>query len=539
MRGKFVLGSVLTLALIGIIYYLWWKPVIWFLIPVVPVILVGLHDLFQTKHSILRMYPVIGHGRFFADMLRPKIYQYFVEPDYDGRPFNRIMRTVIYARSKNELDTMPFGTQFNVYSEGYEWINHSIAALDAHKMDMDPRVEIGNSTCAKPYSASIFNVSAMSFGSLSKNAILALNGGARLGSFAHNTGEGGIAPYHLNPGGDLIWQIGTGYFGCRDDKGNFSPQRFREKAMVDNVKMIELKLSQGAKPGHGGILPAKKVTREIADIRHIEMGKDVISPPCHTAFSSPTGLLEFLAELRELSGGKPVGFKLCIGHQAEFLSICKAMIDTGIRPDFITVDGGEGGTGAAPVEFSNSVGMPFKDGVAFAYNALEGFDLKKDIKIISSGKIVTGAHIFRALALGADLCYSARAMMMAMGCIQALVCNTNKCPTGVATQDPDRIKALHVEDKEQRVFNYHRETVQAFVELQAASGMSNHDQINRSHVYRRIVMNRHERYDEIYPYIPTGCLLNESTFPERWKFDMSLADTSQFLVHQPLRKLHL
>ena len=539
MRTRFIVGSILILAFIAIVYFLWWEPVVWSLILVVPLVTLGLHDIIQKERSILRLYPIVGHGRFIADRLRPKIYQYFVEPDYDGRPINRIMRSVIYSRSKNELDTAPFGTQYDVYAEGYEWFNHSIAALDAHQMNMDPRVTIGGDSCAQPYDASIFNVSAMSFGSLSKRAIMALNGGAKLGNFAHNTGEGGISPYHSDPGGDLIWQIGTGYFGCRDASGNFSQERFANKANADNVKMIELKLSQGAKPGHGGILPAKKVTKEIAEIRHIEMGKDVISPPYHTAFTTPTGLIEFIGQLRELSGGKPVGFKLCIGHKAEFLSICKAMIETGIKPDFISVDGGEGGTGAAPVEFSNSVGMPFKEGVAFVYNALEGFDLKKDIKIIASGKIITGAHIFRALALGADLCYSARAMMMAMGCIQALECNSNKCPTGIATQDKGRMKALVVEDKEKRVFNYHRETVQAFVELLAASGMPNPDQINRSHVYRRIVMDRHERYDEIYPYIPNGCLLHASSVPDDWKFDMSLADTSQFMVHQPLRKLHL
>ena len=539
MRTKFVAGSVLILAMILAISELWWPPAVWALVIVGPLIILGLHDLIQKKHAILRLYPIVGHGRYLADWMRPKIYQYFVEPDYDGRPFNRIIRSVIYARAKDELDTSPFGTQFDVYAEGYEWVNHSIAALDAHAMDMDPRVTIGGPACTQPYSASMLNISAMSFGSLSKNAILALNGGASKGNFAHNTGEGGISPYHIQPGGDLIWQIGTGYFGCRSKDGSFNPELFREKAALPNVKMVELKLSQGAKPGHGGILPAKKVTREIAEIRHVNMGEDVLSPPFHTAFDSPLGLLNFIAQLRELAGGKPVGFKLCIGHKAEFLSICKAMVESGIKPDFISVDGGEGGTGAAPVEFSNSVGMPFKEGVAFAYNALEGFGLKEDIKIIASGKIATGLHIFRALALGADLCNSARAMMMAVGCIQALECNTNKCPTGVATQDKARMKALVVSDKTERVYNYHRETMKGFVELMAASGMPNPDQINRSHVFRRIIMNRHERYDEIYPYIPKGCLLNDETVPEKWQFDMQLADPNRFMVHQPLERLHL
>ncbi|MDX1409562.1 MAG: FMN-binding glutamate synthase family protein, partial [Saprospiraceae bacterium] len=308
---------------------------------------------------------------------------------------------------------------------------------------------------------------------------------------------------------------------------------------ADNVKMIELKLSQGAKPGHGGILPAKKVTPEIAAIRNIEPYRDVLSPPYHKEFNTPTGLLTLIQRMRELSGGKPVGFKLCIGHRAEFLSICKAMVETGIRPDFISIDGGEGGTGAAPLEFSDSVGMPFKEGLAFAYNALEGFDLKQEIKIIAAGKIVSGFHIFRALALGADVCYSARAMMMALGCIQALECNKNTCPTGVATQDEARIKGLVVSDKKVRVANYHRDTVESFVELMGASGISNPDQINRSHVYRRIVMNRHERYDQIYPYIPRGCLLHSETVPDHWKFDMSLSSADEFMLRQPLRKLHL
>ena len=539
MRTKFVLGSILTIAAIFLIAHYLWQPALWFLILVIPPILVGFYDMVQKKHALLRIYPLVGHGRYIADWLHPKIYQYFVEPDYDGRPFSRIFRTIIYQRAKNVRDTHPFGTQFDVYAEGYEWMNHSIAALDPHTLNMDPRVKIGGPDCTQPYSASLLNVSAMSFGSLSKNAILSLNGGAKLGNFAHNTGEGGVSPYHSGPGGDLIYQVGTGYFGCRARDGNFDPELFRKQASLPNIKMIEIKLSQGAKPGHGGILPGKKVTAEIAEIRHIEKGKDVISPPYHKAFNSPVGLLHFVKQLGELSDGKPIGFKLCIGHQAEFLSICKAMVQTGIKPDFITTDGGEGGTGAAPLEFSNSVGMPFKEGVSFVYNALEGFGLKKDIKIIASGKIITGFHIFRSLALGADLCNSARAMMMALGCIQALECNSNTCPTGVATQDPGRVKALAVSDKTQRVYHYHLETVHSFVELMAASGITDPDQINRSHVNQRIVMNRHERYDQIYPYLKNGCLLNEDTIPDNWRYDMSLANPETFMIHQPLEKLHL
>jgi len=539
MRTKFTLGSILTLTAIILIAHYLWKPALWFLILVIPSILVGIYDMVQKKHALLRIYPLVGHGRYIADWLHPKIYQYFVEPDYDGRPFSRIFRSIIYQRAKHVRDTHPFGTQFDVYAEGYEWMNHSIAALDSHTLNNDPRVTIGGPDCKQPYDASLLNVSAMSFGSLSKNAILSLNGGAKLGNFAHNTGEGGISPYHNKPGGDLIYQIGTGYFGCCTPDGNFDPDLFRIKAAASNVKMIEIKLSQGAKPGHGGILPGAKATAEIAAIRHIEIGKDVISPPYHKAFNSPVGLLHFVRQLRELSDGKPIGFKLCIGHQAEFLSICKAMVQTGIKPDFITTDGGEGGTGAAPLEFSNSVGMPFKEGVSFVYNALAGFDLKKDIKIIASGKVITGFHMFRALALGADLCNSARAMMMALGCIQALECNSNTCPTGVATQDPGRVKALDVSDKTQRVYHYHCETVRSFVELMAASGITDPDQINRSHVHRRIVMNRHERYDQIYPYLQRGCLLRDDSIPVDWKMDMSLADPDHFMIHQPLEKLHL
>ncbi len=500
---------------------------------------VTLYDIFQNKHAITKNFPLLGRSRFIAEWLRPKLYQYFIEPDTDGRPFNRIDRSLIYARAKNEVGTTPFGTQLNVYKEGYEWMNHSIAAIDHHDIEADQRVEIGGPDCKQPYSCSLFNVAAMSFGSLSKNAVMALNGGAAIGGFAHNTGEGGISPYHDKFEGDLIYQIGTGYFGCRSEEGGFSPELYKERTSAPNVKMIELKLSQGAKPGHGGILPAKKVTEEISRIRNVKMGEDVLSPPYHKAFKTPIELMHLMKQMRDLSGGKPVGFKLCIGHKAEFLSLCKAMLKTGITPDFITVDGGEGGTGAAPVEFSNAVGMPFKEGLAFAYNALEGFGLKTKIKIMTSGKIVSGFHMFRALALGADACYSARAMMMAVGCIQALECNKNTCPTGVATQKEHLVKGLDVTDKKHRVAQYHKETVKAFVELMGASGINNANRINRSHVYRRVDPTHVERYDEIYPYIRRGCLLSPDTIPDNWKSDMELSDPNTFLTNQPLEKWHL
>jgi glutamate synthase domain-containing protein 2 len=368
----------------------------------------------------------------------------------------------------------------------------------------------------------------MSFGSLSKNAVMALNGGAAIGEFAHNTGEGGISEYHDKYNGDLIYQIGTGYFGCRTKDGNFSDELYIKRTKEPNVKMIEIKLSQGAKPGHGGILPAKKATPEIAAIRNIEPYKAVLSPPYHKAFNTPIGLIKFIGKCQELSGGKPVGFKLCVGHKSEFIAICKAMLETGIKPDFISVDGGEGGTGAAPLEFSNSVGMPFIEGLTFVYNTLIGFNLKKEITLIASGKIVSGFHIFRAISLGADACYSARAMMMAVGCIQALECNHNTCPTGVATQDPKLMKGLDVNDKKVRVASYHKETVKSFVELMAACGIDNPDKINRSHVNRRVDNNNVKTYNQIFPYISEGCLLEKSQIPEDWKTDMALADPQSF-----------
>lgn len=538
MRAIFIWFSIAFLILVAILSYYIHLGFLGLLVLGLPIMGVGIFDMVQKKHAIMRNFPLVGRSRYILEWFRPKIYQYFVEPDHDGRPFSRINRSMIYSRAKEETSTTPFGTQLNVYDESYEWMNHSIAAIDPHLLDFDPRVVIGGPACTKPYSASLFNVSAMSFGSLSKNAILALNGGARIGNFAHNTGEGGISPYHMDPGGDIIYQVGTGYFGCRTSDGNFDAELFKERTASDNVKMVELKLSQGAKPGHGGILPGKKATAEIAKIRNIEQGKDVLSPPFHRAFTGPVGLLNLIQQMRELSGGKPIGFKLCIGHKAEFLSICKAMVKTGIMPDFISIDGGEGGTGAAPVEFSNSVGMPYKDGLAFAYNALEGFGIKNHIKLLAAGKIVSGFDIYRALALGADACYSARAMMMALGCIQALECNRNTCPVGVATQEESLVKGLVVEQKEVRVANYHKETVKSFVELMGASGIMDHDQINRSYIYSRISVDLVERYDQKYPYIAKNCLLNEETIPKDFELHMKLADEKVFMKQSILEKEH-
>lgn len=397
-------------------------------------------------------------------------------------------------------------------------------------MDHSPRIRFGGKECQQPYDMSVLNVSAMSFGSLSKNAILSLNAGAKIGGFAHNTGEGGLSPYHLQPGGDIIWQIGTGYFGARTEDGNFSDEAFKTNAIKPNVKMIEIKLSQGAKPGHGGILPASKNTPEIAAIRLVKPGTTVFSPPFHSAFSTPKELVLFIKRLRDLSGGKPIGFKLCVGRKSEFLSICKAMVALKTYPDFITVDGGEGGTGAAPPEFTNSVGMPLLDALAFVDNALRGFGIRNEMKLIASGKILSGFHMVRAMALGADTCNCARAMMMALGCIQALECNKNTCPTGVATQDPYYMKGLVVEDKKQRVANYHKNTVESFVELIGAAGIENPDKINRTHVYRRVFMNLVKTYEEIYPTIPDGCLLEGGDVPFDYEDYMKRASVESFEV---------
>ncbi len=508
VREAFIIISIVTLAIIGSISMVW-KPILWSLFLFGSLILLGVSDILQKKHTIKKNFPIIGHGRYLLEKIRPEIMQYFVETDTDGAPINRMFRSLIYQRAKKVNDTTPFGTQMDVYRAGYEWLDHSLYAVNHKDVNPHPRVIVGDLDCKKPYNASLLNISAMSFGSLSKNAVLALNKGAKKGDFAHNTGEGGISPYHLEHGGDLIWQIGTGYFGCRTHDGGFCPDTFAEKATMDNVKMIEIKLSQGAKPGHGGILPASKNTEEIAKIRDVQPHTDVNSPPSHSVFSSPEGLMDFIKLLREKSEGKPIGFKLCIGKKQEFIDICKAMIATGIKPDFITVDGGEGGTGAAPIEFSNSIGMPLRDGLAFVYNILVGFDLKKDIKLIASGKIFTGFHIARVLALGADMVNSARAMMLAVGCIQARECNTNTCPVGVATQNKSLMKGLDVDDKAERVTNFHHITLHSFSELIAAAGISKPNDLNRSHLNRRVNMNTVLKYNEIYPYITERSLLQK------------------------------
>lgn len=499
------ISFVVIVAIGGLAYFLsvnW----LWLLLLFGPIIILGITNVVQDKQTIKKNFPVIGNFRYALEKIRPEIMQYFVETDTEGRPFNRLLRSVVYRRAKKVNDTVPFGTQMDVYKAGYEWMDHSIYAHHTKYFQKQPRVLVGGPDCKQPYLASILNVSAMSYGSLSKNAVAALSKGAKQNKFALNTGEGGISPYH-EMGGDIIYQIGTGYFGCRSKDGGFSREEFVKKASKESVKMIEVKISQGAKPGHGGILPAIKNTPEIAEIRGVEPHTDVHSPPHHSTFSTPMELCNWIKELRDLSNGKPIGFKMCIGKKSEFVDICLAMIESGIKPDFIVVDGGEGGTGAAPLEFSNSLGMPLRDALAFVSNTLVGFDLKKDIKIIASGKIITGFHIARAIALGADLVYSARAMMMAIGCIQALQCNSNTCPVGVATQNKHLMKGLDVDNKAERVANYHHETLVSFVELTAAAGLYEPSEIRREHINRRVSMNKAMKYSEIFPYIGKGSLL--------------------------------
>ncbi len=529
MRKIFVFGSIATIILITMLAQ--HNPQAWWLFAIAgPLIALGIADMTQTKHTIRSNFPVVGWGRYLMEDLRPKLYQYFIESDTNGRPFNRVERSLVYQRAKDVRDTVPFGTQKDVYAIGYEWTNHSIGALDHHKLNQDPRVTIGGKE-SKPYSASILNISAMSYGSLSNNAVEALNKGAKLGDFAHNTGEGGVSPYHLKHGGDLIWQIGTGYFGCRAQNGDFCPQRYADTVKQESIKMVELKLSQGAKPGHGGILPAVKNTPEIAKIRMVEPHTTIASPPFHRAFNSPTSLLEFIQQLREVSGGKPVGFKLCLGQPAEFLSICQAMLETGIKPDFITVDGGEGGTGAAPVEFSNSVGMPYKEGLAFIHDALTGYNLRQDITLTASGRIISAFDIFRALALGADTVNSARGMMLALGCIQALQCNSNECPVGVTTHKKDLVKGLDVTDKGARTYNFHKGTIDNFLQLLAAAGLEDPSDISRKLIYRRVEYDLIKRFDQLYPGIPEGSLL-EKNWPTPFVPYQDLISTSSFAPHQ-------
>jgi glutamate synthase domain-containing protein 2 len=469
----------------------------WFLalIAGLPLLCLAIANIRQTKHAILRNFPVIGYLRYMLETIRPEIRQYFIESDLDGKPFNRRQRSIVYQRAKNERQTVAFGMQTNPNDPGYEWVAHSVYPVTLQEENL--RVWIGNHLCMQPYHASILNIGAMSFGALSKTAITALNEGAKLGGFAHNTGEGGISNYHLK-GGDLIWQIGTGYFGCRDNNGRFHPMAFRKNALLPQVKMIELKLSQGAKPGHGGILPATKNTAEIAAIRQVDPGTTVDSPAKHREFDSPEGLVQFLQLLRELSGGKPVGFKICVGDKLEFIDICKAIRLTGYVPDFISVDGGEGGTGAAPLEFTDHLGMPLFEALTFVKQTLDDFGLSGDIKILAAGKIITGFDVLKALSLGASACYSARGMMFALGCIQALICDSGRCPVGVATQNPALYNGLDPANKGVRVFNFHHNTIKATREMMEACGFKDVHKISPSKFFRRTDEQTMLSFEEIY-----------------------------------------
>ncbi|MFT6850235.1 MAG: glutamate synthase domain-containing protein 2 [Sphingobacteriales bacterium] len=475
MRNLFFFILIIGTLILGFFSFLWpawfWAFLFW-----VPLCIWGLYDVFQPRHSILRNFPLLGNMRWILESIAPEIQQYFIERTTDGKPFSRNQRSLAYRRSKNVSDTTPFGTQLELNNATYEGLRHSIFPTEI--MEKPPKVLIGEGQCAQPYHSSIFNISAMSFGALSNNAIMALNRGAEKGHFSHNTGEGGISSYHIEGGGDLVWQIGTGYFGCRAADGTFSPEKYKVNANRPSVKMIELKLSQGAKPGHGGVLPGTKNTPEIAEIRGIEPYETVLSPPGHRAFLNFQGMLNFIDELRELSGGKPVGIKLCIGKTEEFTELCDVMKETGQYPDFITVDGAEGGTGAAPLEFSDAVGLPLEPALIFVSETLKRYDLKQKIKIIAGGKVISASNLLKMLALGANICNSARGFMFSLGCIQALRCNTNDCPAGVATQDKMLVRGLVVTDKSERVYHFHRNTIHAAMELMAACGKSHLEEVD-------------------------------------------------------------
>ena len=479
----------------------------------------GWRDSRQSRHSILRNYPVIGHLRFLLEFIRPEIRQYFIEGDRDAAPFSRQQRSLVYQRAKGESDKRPFGTQLDVQAEGYEWINHSLQPTVIEGHDFRVSIGDGGTSCTQPYSASLFNISAMSFGALSANAILALNAGAKKGGFAHDTGEGSISVHHRVHGGDLIWEIGSGYFGCRDAQGRFSEERFVENACDPQVKMIEIKLSQGAKPGHGGVLPGPKVTAEIAQARGVPVGSDCVSPASHSAFSTPREMMQFIDHLRQLSGGKPVGFKLCIGHPWEWFAICKAMLETGLLPDFIVVDGAEGGTGAAPLEFTDHIGSPVQEGLLMVHNTLTGLDLRHRIRLGSAGKVVSAFDIARMLALGADWCNAARGFMFALGCIQAQACHTGHCPTGVTTQDPVRQRALVVPDKAERVYRFHQGTLEALKELMQAAGLNHPGEFEPSHIVRRSGRGV-TLLSQSLTLVKRGALLRAELGDEPWPFDL-------------------
>ncbi len=506
-----------VLLLVSLPLALRWHGWTWVAAAALVLVLIGSWDLLQTRSTLRRNYPLLAHFRYGLESIGPEIRQYFVEADTDRAPFSRQQRALVYRRSKNVMDVLPFGTLQDAYATDYEWINHSLAPT--HIADHDFRITVGPDT-AQPYRASVFNISAMSFGSLSANAIRALNEGARRGGFYHDTGEGSISPYHLEHGGDLVWELGSGYFGCRDANGRFDPVRFAEQAARPQVKMIEVKLSQGAKPGHGGVLPAAKVSAEIAATRGVPMGADCVSPSSHTEFETPLGLLQFVARLRELSGGKPVGFKLAIGHPWEWFGIAKAMQQSGLLPDFIVVDGSEGGTGAAPVEFMDHIGVPMHEALMLVHNTLVGLDLRDRIRLAGAGRITSAFDIARTLAMGADWCNAGRGFMFALGCIQSLSCHNDRCPTGIATQDPARWRNLDPADKATRVYQFHLNTVRALRDLLCAAGLNDPAELGPEHILRRVSPTEIRSLSALYRFLQPGELLHgvpeHAVFREFW-----------------------
>lgn len=485
-------------------------------------------DLIQKKHAILRNYPVVGHMRYLLEELRPELQQYFIERNWDGRPFDRDTRTLVYERSKGTNAELSFGTERDVYQPGYEYLVHSTVPLD--EPEQPPRVLVGGPDCAKPYSMALVNVSAMSFGALSANAIRALNKGAAMGGFAHDTGEGGLSKYHEENGGDLVWEIGSGYFGTRTEDGYFDEAQFRDKANRDQVKCVSIKLSQGAKPGIGGVLPGAKVTSQIAEVRGVPEGQKCVSPASHSAFSTPVELIEFIARLREATGGKPTGFKLCVGSRRDVLAICKAILQVGTAPDFIIVDGSEGGTAAAPLEYEDHVGMPLTDGLMTMHNALVGTGLRDKIRIGASGKIVGGSDVVKRLIQGADYTNSARAMMMAVGCIQSQKCHTDKCPTGVATQNERRSRALDVGDKSMRVKRYQEATVTQAVTMMSSLGARSPEELSPHMLRRNVDFGNQQSYYELYEWLSPGQLLAGA--PATWIDDWDTASADRFVPHR-------
>lgn len=488
---------------------------------------VGFHDLFISTRNLNKLYPVVAYIRYFLESFRVEIQQYFIANDTEEKPFNREQRSLVYQRAKNIGDTIAFGTQRDLLETNYLSIWHSMHPVEV--TNEAKRIAIGGPECTKPYLSSYLNISAMSFGALSSNAIEALNYGAKKGGFSHNTGEGGISPYHLKHGGDLVWQLGTGLFGCRLGNGRFDPEKFKVKAAYPSVKMIEIKLSQGAKPGHGGVLPKEKITDEIAEIRGVSKDQDCVSPAINPECDTPKALLNFIKTLRELSAGKPIGIKLCLGNPAEFLSFCKAMLAEDIYPDFITIDGAEGGTGAAPVEFTNRLGMMCLEATYLVHNALVGCGIRDKITLIASGKTASSFELLNKIAYGADVVNCARTMMMALGCVQSKHCNTNLCPTGIATQDSIRAKAINVVSKGERVKNFQHNTLHSFYELVGSMGINDPSLLTANLIKRRSSNGLLITGGSIIEPLQNGCLC-QNEGQGKWSKWWNKANADSFYV---------